>query len=210
MCGGTVVSHSDISASSGLSPRVRGNRGQGRADHLHSGSIPACAGEPTPHWGLRRPSSVYPRVCGGTDLRMPLGVPVSGLSPRVRGTCWPANAKCWTVGLSPRVRGNHEVAVDDELAAGSIPACAGEPRSWLSSRPSESVYPRVCGGTDDITRSLVPVGGLSPRVRGNRARHVRHTARRRSIPACAGEPTSSTSTRSAQGVYPRVCGGTTS
>ena len=51
----------------GLSPRVRGNLGNGVNVNLGGGSIPACAGEPN---GGKQPSGaaeVYPRVCGGTD-----------------------------------------------------------------------------------------------------------------------------------------------
>ena len=53
---------------------------------------------------------------------------------------------------------------------------------------SGKVYPRVCGGT--VWDNDVELGdaGLSPRVRGNRTQGVKPTATRRSIPACAGEP----------------------
>ena len=69
----------------GLSPRVRGNQ---VPDHDHEdrrGSIPACAGEPDRRnhgcWRCR----VYPRVCGGTDMRLAACFLMNGLSPRVRG-----------------------------------------------------------------------------------------------------------------------------
>ena len=50
------------------------------------------------------------------------------------------------------------------------------------------VYPRVCGGTDLVSRPGDLLQGLSPRVRGNL--QVRCDDRRwlGSIPACAGEP----------------------
>ena len=35
---------------------------------------------------------------------------------------------------------------------------------------------------------VIEVGGLSPRVRGNRREAQMTVARKRSIPACAGEP----------------------
>ena len=50
--------------------------------------------------------------------------------------------------------------------------------------------------------------GLSPRVRGNRARRGEGTASHRSIPACAGEPIRRSALVFQQRVYPRVCGGT--
>ena len=50
--------------------------------------------------------------------------------------------------------------------------------------------------------------GLSPRVRGNHRRPQRRQRRRRSIPACAGEPPDRSSSIKVRRVYPRVCGGT--
>ena len=53
----------------GLSPRVRGSQ-HWRADFpIPCRSIPACAGEPgAAVWSLSAPQ-VYPRVCGGADVR---------------------------------------------------------------------------------------------------------------------------------------------
>ena len=48
--------------------------------------------------------------------------------------------------------------------------------------------------------------GLSPRVRGNRGTRRGRGRRRRSIPACAGEPLYTIGIGSATPVYPRVCG----
>ena len=70
------------------------------------------------------------------------------------------------------------------------------------------VYPRVCGGTSPGNPYAARIGGLSPRVRGNRQRIPDTRKRPGSIPACAGEPTRRV-LRAADGpVYPRVCGGT--
>ena len=49
------------------------------------------------------------------------------------------------------------------------------------------VYPRVCGGSHDVTLLATAVTG--------------------SIPACAGEPAVRTLTAMRLRVYPRVCGG---
>ena len=92
--------------------------------------------------------------------------------------------------------------------AGSIPACAGEPRRYLSSRGHPWVYPRVCGGTAAVPKVPDHGGGLSPRVRGNRGAPGTGGAGRRSIPACAGEPSSGRRRVGKRAVYPRVCGGT--
>ena len=66
----------------------------------------------------------------------------------------------------------------------------------------------MCGGTELTPFYSHAMHGLSPRVRGNHEpgepgrRHIG------SIPACAGEPNAYTRIRDADGVYPRVCGGT--
>ena len=172
----------------GLSPRVRGNRSVLRRAAVSARSIPACAGEPrgdSPGSGARR---VYPRVCGGTLERH--------AGNMRRG------------GLSPRVRGNPAGATRPPADGGSIPACAGEPRPRCPAPRPCRVYPRVCGGTRGSSVIGGSAGGLSPRVRGNRGRGSQHESRRRSIPACAGEPRRAIPASRAGRVYPRVCGGT--
>ena len=107
VCGGTYDALRNTLAGKGLSPRVRGNlyRLLPGADGVRS--IPACAGEPIRRQWWTRWRRVYPRVCGGTwrgpDSRIPLS------------------------GLSPRVRGNHCFFRQWRSGGRSIPACAGEP-----------------------------------------------------------------------------------
>ena len=204
VCGGTF---GDFRAAKhvGLSPRVQGN--------------PVSAVK----------TGVYPRVCGGTVLTQPEleSHVINGLSPRVRGnrsehaygtiTVYPRvcggtgrnesyrNA-IPDYGLSPRVRGNLVRPNPIIRPVGSIPACAGEPRSWtpacrmsafgLSPRvrgnllvvahtvrvgEPKPVYPRVCGGTGLCCR-----GRFEPPVCGGTEEELREYQ-----------------------VYPRVCGGTT-
>ena len=90
----------------------------------------------------------------------------------------------------------------------SIPACAGEPSSSPTPRARPTVYPRVCGGTEEWTEEDFNVSGLSPRVRGNLAHDGLALELVRSIPACAGEPHAPRAVTSRLTVYPRVCGGT--
>ena len=133
----------------GLSPRVRGNRSM-------LASVAVSNAE------------VYPRVCGGTT-----------------GQCWQRASRTNTVyprvcnrglrtlwyewGLSPRVRGNRSLGRRmAELFRRSIPACAGEPRSWT---------PKIM-----LTDSI----GLSPRVRGNRGGRPADVRWHGGL-ACAGE-----------------------
>ena len=175
---------------SGLSPRVRGNL-EALAVRAHRlGSIPACAGEPRRSRRRRAACQVYPRVCGGTD--QPL---------------FPAPS---FEGLSPRVRGNPVSALAKDGQPGSIPACAGEPGGAEGRRAALRVYPRVCGGTGWSRGTQGSIAGLSPRVRGNPGVPGLPRRSERSIPACAGEPSSLSCGRRKIWVYPRVCGGTAS
>ena len=66
----------------------------------------------------------------------------------------------------------------------------------------------MCGGTGYSSSVGAPVGGLSPRVRGNPPPGRRSRGSTRSIPACAGEPAGDFHRCSPLRVYPRVCGGT--
>ena len=168
MYGGTPHRPEQRQYLEGLSPRVRGNRGQKGHLYLRSGSIPACTGEPQ---GPQNPSlteKVYPRVYGGTESAL-----------RTTGT---------VAGLSPRVRGNPSAGVDADSQERSIPACTGEP--WAPATrpggttvyprvygepssppphtPHSKVYPRVYGGTRGTPPKVCSFYGLSPRVRGTR------------------------------------------
>ncbi len=108
------------------------------------------------------------------------------------------------------MRGNHPNPSRTGLQARSIPACAGEPLSRSARAGHSPVYPRVCGGTAFWLPASIPELGLSPRVRGNLGVQTRAQGSRRSIPACAGEPSLSGSGSGSGPVYPRVCGGTCS
>ena len=168
VCGGTMYQRIASSPASGLSPRVRGNPLLLNVSRPGQGSIPACAGEPGNAHYRHIIGMVYPRVCGGTSA-------------------------VYTVhrisrGLSPRVRGNQRTAGAIRTSVGSIPACAGEPRIGNPAPKGGGVYPRVCGGTGYAPTRNISKSGLSPRVRGNPSEIARSRPRRRSIPACAGEP----------------------
>ena len=109
VCGGTAARCRARSNWYGLSPRVRGNPEKRIMGTLAVRSIPACAGEPAVHIQRQPDGEVYPRVCGGTTRGLAMTRPPGGLSPRVRGNPFRVSL----------------VAADD----GSIPACAGEPRT---------------------------------------------------------------------------------
>ncbi len=175
-------------AHNGLSPRVRGNHVAIGGGRTGIGSIPACAGEPGCRRTTKTPTTVYPRVCGGTQCQ-----------PALRWAGY---------GLSPRVRGNRHSSKEMPRYRRSIPACAGEPYSRRAGDNTVAVYPRVCGGTHTYIRELKSSQGLSPRVRGNRYNKVPSQEAIGSIPACAGEPHGVPIVAEGMRVYPRVCGGT--
>ena len=188
VCGGTTNLVTPGQLMKGLSPRVRGNPGKAVSGMRVIRSIPACAGEPGAAVIVVLLCRVYPRVCGGTDG-------------------WPKFSHTRD-GLSPRVRGNRRRPRAGAQAPGSIPACAGEPPMPTTSGMAARVYPRVCGGTGYQVAPVFSLGGLSPRVRGNREYGRDSFASRRSIPACAGEPIPPDHFLCKRQVYPRVCGGT--
>ena len=153
-----------------------------------TGSIPAWAGEPSNARIQSRAARVYPRVGGGTPI-----------------ACVPA---CSGSGLSPRGRGNPTHRQARQTAGRSIPAWAGEPYSMAVSAISTRVYPRVGGGTSGSGPARQASRGLSPRGRGNQARRSCPARCSGSIPAWAGEPSSSAAATRVSRVYPRVGGGT--
>ena len=168
VCGGTAMRRDSHAVGGGLSPRVRGNHFLFHRAATLTGSIPACAGEPSLALQTHAAPEVYPRVCGGTGYERVSDVGVQGLSPRVRGN---------------QVHYRRVL-----IGTGSIPACAGEPVLRFRRPAFLEVYPRVCGGTVPCHPGRRNGRGLSPRVRGNHARRAYHQPARRSIPACAGEP----------------------
>ena len=146
-CGGTVFrrhAHGDFE---GLSPRVRGNLFGLSTVIKPPGSIPAGAGEPLKGSIPAGAGEVYPRGCGGTR------------DCSSSSTCLP--------GLSPRVRGNPHRRGHRQRRAGSIPAGAGEPSPLAGPWDKNRVYPRGCGGTQNVAPAIQDEKGLSPRVRGN-------------------------------------------
>ena len=151
-------------------------------------SIPVCAGEPVLNGWWFTIEKVYPRVCGGTT---------GGSARRNQGE-----------GLSPCVRGNPSNQPHFTCNHGSIPVCAGEPWLWRSRIWRLRVYPRVCGGTSPRSATSSNYAGLSPCVRGNPGVAVQKLTDERSIPVCAGEPSTKGKGMKDREVYPRVCGGT--
>ena len=125
--GGTTITRPALWSGPGLSPRARGNRFCSAGNRTKCGTIPACAGEPQPHYARAAHNRDYPRVRGGTPPRLPSSGRYGGLSPRARG--------------------NHLQRLCNTQGQGTIPACAGEPRRSFKICCEKRDYPRMRRGT---------------------------------------------------------------
>ena len=195
VCGEAAASAAVNRNASGPSPRVRGSPAVRPTRRPDRRSIPACAGKPSTSSRARTTPRVHPRVCGEASNMI--------MSDRNR------------VGPSPRVRGSRLRPDGAGDAAGSIPACAGKPRSAEPVTGFDAVHPRVCGEATSMSvcgeasalcAEINSEQGPSPRVRGSPDRHGHPGGRRGSIPACAGKPLPGAARKLSSGVHPRVCG----
>ena len=171
----------------GPSPRGRGSRLLERPAISLAGSIPAWAGEPQKAVGASGLVRVHPRVGGGAGVMC---------SMRARGT-----------GPSPRGRGSHLLPPRLPRDLGSIPAWAGEPARVFFARAPFKVHPRVGGGAERSPSRGEAREGPSPRGRGSHMGQAPAIPDVRSIPAWAGEPSTSRGDIRRSGVHPRVGGG---
>ena len=186
VCGEAAWTSAEATHRAGPSPRVRGSPPGACAPRPLPGSIPACAGKP--RWpetsiGWNR---VHPRVCG--EARAALDWLSLGQGP------------------SPRVRGSPPVDVGADSRCGSIPACAGKPRSSATGPAAGGVHPRVCGEAPVTVATWFGGAGPSPRVRGSPYPAGHGAVMDGSIPACAGKPDYSCGVVLWGRVHPRVCG----
>ncbi len=170
----------------GSSPRVRGTPGDGDRGPRRARFIPACAGNAPLDERVHDAAPVHPRVCGERSPSLPSVCPGTGSSPRVRGTR----------GRAERSRTRQRF----------IPACAGNARWSADGSAARSVHPRVCGERAIAHDATAWSPGSSPRVRGTPGVGVVRRARRRFIPACAGNARTRASIRPTSSVHPRVCG----
>ena len=154
VCGEALADAASMVPAAGPSPRVRGSLRRHLTVRHGRRSIPACAGKPPDSSPRDQQGRVHPRVCGeacgsGTRTQPPTGP-------------------------SPRVRGSPVAPVPSTMVLGSIPACAGKPRSAAGACPREWVHPRVCGEAVCRRHGRVTATGPSPRVRGKQ-RHLSET-----------------------------------
>jgi len=177
-----------MTSPAGPSPRRRGNPQRDGSEHDGTRTIPAQAGEPAAHRTGASAVTDHPRAGGGTHSQTVHSGTSSGPSPRRRGN------------LSPMI------SVMSVMR--TIPAQAGEPepvgKVYFCSRD----HPRAGGGTSSLHVLVNRIRGPSPRRRGNPVCLVSVIRILRTIPAQAGEPTSSSSRCASRRDHPRAGGGT--
>ena len=130
----------------GSSPRMRGTHGTNAVSHFFDRIIPAYAGNTRPvRFSIPIPGD-HPRVCGEHLPTASVFHPLTGSSPRMRGTLL-------AMAFQPAF-------------PGIIPAYAGNTSSLAWPRASSRDHPRVCG---EHCPWIPPAGfswGSSPRMRG--------------------------------------------
>ena len=109
-------------------------------------------------------------------------------------------------GSSPRVRGTLLTTVIVALAAGIIPACAGNTRQTRPHRSPPRDHPRVCGEHRVHEGRTRQRQGSSPRVRGTPRSSRSPEGHHGIIPACAGNTRRRLRMSPQGGDHPRVCG----
>ena len=211
-------------------PRPRGGTGFiRRLPSSSSGSIPAHAGEPPLPRLLPLSQAVYPRPRGGTPITNHTCRSVNGLSPPTRGNRLYTSSPSSSSGsipahagepplprllplsqaVYPRPRGGTPITNHTcRSVNGLSPPTRGEPALFVVSIFFLRVYPRPRGGTGPRQSPTSWPAGLSPPTRGNPFCIPFTPARRRSIPAHAGEPQHTVTAQTLRRVYPRPCGGT--
>ena len=170
----------------GSSPRGRGTPRVDQSTNALGRFIPAWAGNARapPPAGRRRP--VHPRVGGERLPSLSSALPVSGSSPRGRGTQHRVVRECQTERF--------------------IPAWAGNAPRLAETLKVVPVHPRV-GGERPVD-SLVSANGngSSPRGRGTLVHHSENGAPHRFIPAWAGNASLFLGAHLPCAVHPRVGG----
>ncbi len=170
----------------GSSPRARGTGAAVQPEAARGRFIPACAGNRSSSASMSRASAVHPRVRGEQGEGPRIGLRIRGSSPRARGT------ECM---CRPQERGRR-----------FIPACAGNRNRVCAGACALPVHPRVRGEQGGFTAYRRHEGGSSPRARGTALAAQCARAKRRFIPACAGNSSRSAWRVPCQPVHPRVRG----
>ena len=186
VCGERQIPYHLLRPDHGSSPRLRGTHVSPPRGSLPSRFIPAFAGNTCIPKREETENSVHPRVCGEHTGRIGPVTPVTGSSPRLRGTH------------------KHGQALADLFRF--IPAFAGNTTSWTRACSPRPVHPRVCGEHSSSVSAASIRAGSSPRLRGTPADETERGRADRFIPAFAGNTETGDQGRVVVTVHPRVCG----
>ena len=170
----------------GSSPHARGTHDQRATALRHLGIIPACAGNT-----LHPPTRVllwrdHPRMRGEHPRCRVLPYVSSGSSPHARGTL----LTDWR----------------STMLNGIIPACAGNTHGNGISPPCSRDHPRMRGEHADDRTAGSARRGSSPHARGTQVLCAGCAVADGIIPACAGNTSSTTTTRASKRDHPRMRG----
>ncbi len=226
-CGERSRGRVSARADCGSSPRLRGTRLSAPGSGIQSRFIPAPAGNASCAALMFAWVSVHPRACGERDHAGPYQALHKRFIPAPAGNAFshartagddevhpracgeresPYIAAEVDRGSSPRLRGTHLVAL---LVLGDprfIPAPAGNAHFARTTPSSLPVHPRACGERVHHFSSMPDLRGSSPRLRGTRTGRGQDDARRRFIPAPAGNAQRIRPAGRPRAVHPRACG----
>ena len=145
-CGEHIGLSGTCNCFQGSSPRLRGTPGRAAAPRVRDGIIPALAGNTSVTSHRRTCPRDHPRACGEHYPTVDKVLPLTGSSPRLRGT---QREPCDVTDLP-----------------GIIPALAGNTPCSTIRRPALWDHPRACGEHLHALRLRELVEGSSPRLRG--------------------------------------------
>ena len=169
----------------------------------------------------------HPRACGEHIIDNGAKLEAQGSSPRMRGntkeSTWtscmtrdhpracgehypPSRASSSSPGSSPRMRGTLLRAPSQPIAAGIIPAHAGNTADRQGNKVRCRDHPRACGEHTVVAVVFVALSGSSPRMRGTRACRMGYAPGDGIIPAHAGNTTIPDGDTAESGDHPRACG----
>ena len=185
-CGANRFFPSAVVCAFGSSPRVRGKQRLTGRFRATVRIIPARAGQTASECCSRCRPPDHPRACGANLLALKAVLIVSGSSPRVRG----------------KLAREPVLAYVDRI----IPARAGQTRTVQAGIVVRADHPRACGANFKLSFALTVTSGSSPRVRGKHHGLLSAHARRRIIPARAGQTNPRRPVHGQNPDHPRACG----
>ena len=148
--------------------------------------IPAYAGNTQSADAAMHMLRDHPRVCGEHSTLAGTGSPLTGSSPRMRGT--PCRRRRFRKGR------------------GIIPAYAGNTSRKPEAKEFQRDHPRVCGEHRRNYIQRLESQGSSPRMRGTPDRVEQDRRRHGIIPAYAGNTSTALKANCPDRDHPRVCG----